>query len=96
MTIVVRATSPEGKRSWVVANGKMNPPRVYYLRHCHGSSPKYIKVGNFYDEVEIGQMRLERRLKAHSLGFTVHEDNADIKKFHRITDIIAAYLSPKL
>jgi hypothetical protein len=92
-TIVVRTTSPEGKRSWVVANGKTDPPGGYYLRHCHGSSPKYIKAGNFYDEAEMAQMRLERKLKAQSLGFTVHEENADIKKFHRIPDIITAYLS---
>jgi len=38
VTIVVRATTPEGRRSWVVANGKTDPPGVYYLRHC-GSGP---------------------------------------------------------
>jgi integrase len=77
----------------VIANGKTDPPGGYYLRHCQGSSPKYIKVGNFYDEAEMAQMRLERKLKAQSLGFTVHEENADSKKFHRIPDIIVAYLS---
>jgi hypothetical protein len=41
----------------------------------------------------MAQMRLERKLKAQSLGFTVHEENADTKKFHRISDVIAAYLS---
>lgn len=93
VTIVVRTTSPEGKRSWVVANGKTDPPGGYYLRHCQGSSPKYIKAGNFYDEAEMAQMRLERKLKAQSLGFTVLEENSDIKKFHRIPVIIAAYLA---
>jgi hypothetical protein len=73
VTIVVRTTSPKGKRSWV-ANGKTDPPGGYYLRHCHGSTPRYIKVGNFYEEAEMAQMRLERKLKAQSLGFTVDEE----------------------
>jgi integrase len=92
VTIVVRTTSPEGKRSWVVANGKTDPPGGYYLRHCQGSSPKYIKVGNFYDEAEMAQMRLERRLKAQSLGLTVLEEIPN-KKFHRIPEVITAYLA---
>jgi integrase len=93
VTIVVRTTSPEGKRGWIKANGKTDPPGPLYLRYCQGSKPRYEKAGATFDEAEMAQMRLERKLKAHSQGFVVPEETADAKKSHRISDVITAYLA---
>ena len=93
VSIVVRTTSPEGKRGWVKANGKTDPPGPLYLRHCHGSKPRYEKAGASFDEAEASKFRLERKLKAESQGFLVPEETVDPKKSHRIPDVITAYLS---
>jgi hypothetical protein len=80
VTIVV-GSKTEGKRSWVKANGKTNPPGIYYLRYCQGSTPRYVKAGDSYDEAEMAQMRLERKLKAHSQGFVVPEETPYVFSF---------------
>jgi len=91
--IVVRHKK-DGKRSWIVANGKTDPPGTYYLRQSVGSQPKYTRAGDRFDEAETAKIRLERKLKAESQGFIVPEEiSADAKKFHRITDVITTYLS---
>jgi hypothetical protein len=89
VTIIVRSTT-QGKRSWIKANGKADPPGIYYLRYCSGSTPKYIKAGDSYYEAEIAQVRLERKLKAQSQGFIVPEEIVGAGKAHRISDVITA------
>lgn len=89
VTIVVRTTGE--KRSWVVANGKTDPTGAYYLRYCQGSTPKYTKAGDNFHEAEIAQLRLERKLKAQSQGFTVPEEVAT-PTFHSCSSILTAYL----
>jgi hypothetical protein len=91
VTIVVRVKI-EGKRTWIKANDKTDPPGVYYLRQCVGSTPKYTKAGNSYDEAEMAKMRLERKLKAQSQGFVVPEEIV-AQNAHRISDVITAYLN---
>jgi integrase/recombinase XerD len=93
VTIVVRTTSPEGKRGWVKANGKTDPPGPLYLRHCQGRKPRYEKAGAIFDEAEASKFRLERKLKAESQGFLVPEETVDPKKSHRIPEVITAYLA---
>jgi integrase len=93
VSIVVRTTSPEGKRGWVKANGKTDPPGPLYLRHCQGIKPRYEKAGASFDEAEASKFRLERKLKAKSLGFLVPEETVGPKKSHRIPDVITAYLA---
>jgi integrase len=92
VTIVVRSKR-QGKRSWFKANGKTDPPGVYYLRYCQGSTPRYLKAGDSYYEAEIAQVRLERKLKAQSQGFIVPEEIVGAGKAHRISDVITAYLA---
>ena len=53
------------------AKGKNDPVGPLYLRYYHGSFPKYVKAGRFYDEAEVAKLRLERKLKAASLGLEV-------------------------
>jgi integrase len=91
--IVVRTTSPEGKRGWVKANGKTDPAGPLYLRYCQGRKPRYEKAGTIFDEAEAAKIRLERKLKAQSQGFVLPEETVDAKKSHRISDVIAAYLA---
>src|ERR1700693_411903 len=93
VTIVVRTTSPEGKRGWVKANGKTDPAGPLYLRYCQDSKPRYEKAGAIFDEAEAAKIRLERNLKAQSQGFFLPEETVDTKKSHRISDVIAAYLA---
>ena len=45
ITIVVRSKT-QGKRIWVKAIGKNDPPGPLYLRYCSGSTPRYIKAGD--------------------------------------------------
>jgi hypothetical protein len=64
-----------------------------YLRWYKGSAARYEKVdGATYHDAELAQLRLERKLRAASQGFVVPEET-DIAKFHRIPDVIAAYLA---
>jgi hypothetical protein len=93
VTIVVRTTSPEGKRGWTKANGKTDPAGPLYLRYCQGRKPRYEKAGANLDEAEAAKIRLERKLKARSQGFVLPEETVDAKKSHRISDVIAAYLA---
>ena len=93
VSVVVRTTGPEGKRGWVKANGKTDPPGPLYLRYCQGSKPRYEKAGTTFDEAEASRFRLERKLKAQSQGFVVPEETVDPKKSHRIPDVITAYLA---
>lgn len=88
--IVIRTKGP--RRSWVVADGKNDPAGSYYIRHCVGSTPKYVHAGATYEEAELAQIRLERKLKATSIGAVILEE-VDTKKSHRIPDVIAAYLA---
>jgi hypothetical protein len=84
VTIVVR-TKQDGKRSWVRTAGKNDPTGPLYLRYCSGSTPRYVKAGDSYDEAAMAQMRLERKLKAQSQGFVVPEETLDAEndeQFH--------------
>ena len=93
VVIVVRTTSPEGQRGWVVASGKKDPLGPLYLRWYVGSAARYEKVdGDTYHDAELAKIRLGRKLRATSQGFIVPEEN-DNKKYHRIPDVIAAYLA---
>jgi hypothetical protein len=65
VAIVVR-TKTNGRRNWVVAKGKDDPPGIFYLRKCVGSTPQYTKAGESYDEAEVAKIRLERQLNDHA------------------------------
>jgi hypothetical protein len=93
VAIVVRTTSPEGKRGWVRANGKTDPAGPLFLRHCQGRKPRYEKAGAIFDEAEAAKIRLERTLKAQSQGFVVPEESVDAQKSHRMPAVIVAYLA---
>jgi len=67
VTICVRVKQGE-KRRWVVTNGKTDPAGPLYLRSYAGSSAKYERAGDSFDEAELAQMRLERKLKAASIA----------------------------
>ena len=90
VTICVRIKEGE-KRRWVVANGKTDPAGPLYLRWYAGSSAKYEKAGDSFHEAEIAQLRLERKLKAQSQGFTVPEE-APVPTSRRCDIVLAAYL----
>jgi hypothetical protein len=90
--IFVRTTSPEGKRGWVPATGKNDPAGPLYLRWYEGSAARHVKAGTDYRDAESAKLRLERKLRAQSQGFVVPGD-ADTRKFHRVVDVIAAYLT---
>lgn len=92
VSIVVRTTSPEGKRGWVPAIGKSDPPGPLYLRYYQGSRPKHIKAGKYYDEAEAAQLRLERKLRADSLGFTVPNEPSNAN-LHHWRDCLNSYVT---
>lgn len=92
VTIVIRTKEGNGKRNYRVANGKTDSPGSFYLSYYQGSTPRYIKAGDTYDEAELAQIRLERKLLAASQGFTV-PDETTAQKSHRIAEVIAAYLA---
>jgi hypothetical protein len=93
VVIVVRTTSPEERRGWVVASVKKDPPGLLYLRWYVGSAARHEKVdGATYHDAELAQLRLERKLRAASQGFIVPEET-DSNKFHRISDAVTAYLA---
>jgi len=86
VVVVVRTTSPDGRRGWQPATGKNDPAGPLYLRWYEGSKARHEKVeGTTYEEAELAQLRLERKLRAASQGFVV-PDEADAKKFHRVHD----------
>jgi integrase len=76
----------------VVANGKTDPAGPLYLRWYAGSGAKYEKAGISFHEAEIAQLRLERKLKAQSQGFTVPEE-APVPTSHRCDIVLTAYLA---
>lgn len=90
--ITVRVKTPDGKRRWVKANGETDPQGSFYLRHCVGRTPKYTHAGESYAEAELVRIRLDRQLRAAAQGFIVPEE-IPTKKFHRITEVVAAYLA---
>jgi len=93
VTIVIRTTSPEGKRGWIRATGKKDPKGPLYLRYCSGSKPRYTKAGNSFDEAEAAKIRLERKLKAQSQGFVIPEEvPTNAKELHRCKNVVDAYL----
>ena len=92
VTICVRVKEGE-KRRWVVANGKTDPAGPLYLRWYAGSSAKYEKAGASFDEAEIAQIRLERKLKAASIGAVIPNEAPLAPKSHRCTDVLTAYLA---
>lgn len=90
--IVVRATCPDGKRGWVPATGKNDPVGPLYLRYYQGSFPKYVKAGRFFDEAEVAKLRLERRLKAASMGFEVPAEHTKTN-LHHWRDCLNSYIA---
>ena len=93
VVVVIRTTSPEGRRGRVVASGKKDPIGPLYLRWYVGSAARHEKVeGATYHDAELAKLRLERKLRAASQGFVVPEET-DTKKYHRIPDVIAAYIA---
>ena len=91
VTICVRVKQGE-KRRWVVTNGKTDPAGPLYLRWYAASSAKYERAGNSFDEAELAQMRLERKLKAASIGAVI-PDEAPVPKSHRCAAVLIAYLA---
>jgi hypothetical protein len=91
VTICVRVKESE-KRRWVVANGKTDPAGPLYLRWYAGSGAKYEKAGNSFHEAEIAQLRLKRKLKAQSQGFTVPEE-APVPTSHRCDIVLTVDLA---
>jgi integrase len=91
-SIVIRTTSPEGKRGWVKATGKKSDPAgPLYIRYCDGSAPKYVKkfidseskeveVGDSYDLALIAKMKFERKSRAQSLGVPQAPTNSVSRK----------------
>ena|ERR1700688_3993388 len=93
VVVVIRTTSPEGRRGWVVASGKKDPLGPLYLRWYVGSAARHEKVeGAAYHDAELAKLRVERKLREASQGFVVPEET-DTKKYHRIPDVIAAYIA---
>lgn len=90
--IVVRTKDAGGNRNWVIANGKTDPPGPLYLRWYERSMHRHTKAGNSFDEAELAQMRLERKLKAQSQGFVLRDETPG-QKFHSIPEVMMAYLA---
>jgi len=93
VSIVVRITDSNGKRGWVPATGKNDPAGPLYLRYYHGSIAKHIKAGRFYDEAEVAKLRLERKLKAASMGFEVPEEDSKETNLHHWRDCLNSYIA---
>jgi len=91
--IVVRTKGSDGKRSWVPATGKNDPAGPLYLRYYRGPSPKYIKAGRFLDEAEAAKLRLERKLKAASMGLEVPDDGLEGTERHHWRDCFDSYIT---
>jgi integrase len=95
-TVVIRVTDEATrKRRWVPATGrKSDPVGSYYLRYCRGSSPRYQYAGDRYEIALVEKIKLERRLKAASVGAVIVEDVTTPKTTdHRIDTAIEAYLA---
>lgn len=54
-------------------------------------SCRYVKAGDNYEEAELAQMRMERKLQAAQIGAFIPEET--VNSSHRIADVIAAYLA---
>jgi integrase len=93
VSIVVRTKGPDGKRGWVPATGKNDPAGPLYLRYYAGSCQKHSKAGRFYDEAEVAKLRLERKLKASSMGFEVPEEHEKGKDLHHWGDCLNSYIT---
>lgn len=98
VTIVIRTTSPDGKRGWCLATGKNDPRGPFYLRHCIGSQPKYVRALDIaknpcksFVEAQAAKIRLERELKILAAGGIVPQSSAPENQ-HRIADCIQAYI----
>jgi integrase len=96
VVIVVRTTD-EGKRNWVPATGKKDPAGSLYLRHYEGSTVRYTKTSDTYEEAEMAKMRLERKLKAKSQGFVVPEEPvvANARPWRTAMDVYISHLKGK-
>ncbi len=92
VSIVVRVSLPDGRRNWIAATGKDCRPGPLYLRYSVGASPRYVKAGDTFEEAELAQLKLSRKLKAAAIGAVIPEDET-ASKSHRITDVIAAYIA---
>ncbi len=93
VTIVVRTKGPDRKRGWVPATGKNDPVGPLYLRYYKGSSPRHIKAGRFYDEAEVAKLRLERKLKAASMGLEVPHEAGVGSNRHHWRDCLNCYIT---
>ena len=93
VSIVVRTKGPDGKRRWVPATGKNDPAGPLYLRYYTGSYQKHVKAGRFYDEAEVAKLRLERKLKAASMGFEVPEEDSNETDLHHWRDCLSSYIA---
>lgn len=93
VSIVVRVTDSDGNRNWVPATGTNDPQGPYYLRYYKGSKPKHVKAGRFYDEAEAAKVRLERKLKAASIGLSIPQRPGDEANLHHWRDCLHSYIS---
>jgi integrase len=99
VTIVIRTTSPEGKRGWHVATGKNDPDGPLYLRYCVGSQPKYVRALDIAKnpcktvvEAQAAAIRLQRELTIINAGGIVPQA-APAVNAHRIADCITSYIT---
>lgn len=65
---------------------------LIYVRHCQGSTPKYVKAGDNFDEALVAKIRFERRLRAQSVGATIPEDVASPMS-HRCDACLDSYVA---
>jgi integrase len=98
VTIVIRVTNSDGKRSWVPATGKQDPEGPLYLRHTVRSQPKYVRALDIawnpcktFIEAQAAKVRLERELKIVEAGGIVPQA-APVVNAHRIADCIESYI----
>jgi len=94
--IVVRIMDASGKRRWVPTAGRKSDPQgSHYLRYCVGSSPRYEHAGDRYDVALAAKIKLERRLKAESIGAIIpDEPAAPLPSLrYRIADVTEAHIA---
>lgn len=92
VSLKIRVTAG-GVRSWVPATGRsIDPKGPFYLCWCEGSTPKFKKAGDTYEEAQAGQIRQERRLLAASQGFVLPSEPSEGTKTHSLRDTLKHYL----
>jgi integrase len=82
------------QQKYLPANGVGDPAGTYYLRFWIGPKLTYQRVGPDFHDAELAQHLKIREMDAASRGYVLPpEETPDIKKSHRIADVISAYLA---